>query len=156
MSSSSNASGNSAPLPEPDKKLIKKMLSDAAVPPPIIDEVLTNTELSHKLLTIIRQAQSSGKPAGAETWAKVEAALAEAGIKRKRVDTGMFEMGEGGKLRPAASQTGPKPNLKEGEEELIREYLGTAPENLIQEVLGNKEMAEGVLGVARKSQEGKK
>ena len=149
---------SSAPIPNiVDKRLISRMLGDAAVPPPIIQEVLENSALSQKLVVIIKESQASGKPAGASTWAKVEAALAEHGIKRQRVDTGQFEMGPDGQLRPAQGQaSGPRPDLKEGEEALIREYLGLggAPENLVQQVLGNKELCEGVLGVAKKAQQG--
>lgn len=142
-----------------DKSLISKMLGDAGVPPQIIQEVLENTALSQQLVAIIKETQASGKPAGASTWAKVEAALAEHGIKRQRVGMGQFETGPDGQLRPAQGQTpGPRPDLKEGEEALIREYLalGGAPESLVQQVLGNKEMCEGVLGVAKKAQQGKK
>lgn len=139
-----------------DKGLISKMLGDAGVPAPIIQEVLENAALSQQLTAVIKEAQASGKPAGASTWAKVEAALAEHGIKRQRVDT---EIGPDGQLRPARGQAlGPKLDLKEEEEALIREYLGSggAPESLVQQVLGNKEMCEGVLGVAKKAQQGKK
>lgn len=142
-----------------DKRFISKMLGDAGVPPPIIQEVLENAALSQQLVAIIKEAQASGKPAGASTWAKVEAALAEHGMKRQRVDMGQLEMGPDGQLRPAQGQApGLSLDLKEGEEALIREYLGFggAPENLIRQVLGNKEMCEGALGVARKAQQGKK
>ena len=139
-----------------DKGLVSKMLGDAGVPPPIIQEVLENAALSQKLIAIIKETQASGKPAGASTWAKVEAALAEHGIKRQRVD---MEICPDGQLRSTQGQApGPKLDLKEGEEALIREYLGSggAPESLVQQVLGNKEMCEGVLGVAKKAQQGKK
>lgn len=153
-------SSQSATTPDTvDKRLISKMLGDAGVPPPIIQEVLENAALSQQLGAIIKEAQASGKPAGASTWAKVEAALAEHGIKRQRVDMGQAEMGPDGQQRPSQGQApGPRPDLKEGEEALIREYLGLggAPEGLIQQVLGNKEMCEGVLGVAKKAQQGKK
>lgn len=141
-----------------DKPLIRKMLGDAGVPPPIIQEVLENAALSQQLVAIIKEAQASGKPAGASTWAKVEAALAEHGIKRQRVDFGQFAMGPDGQPSPAQGQASRlRPDLKEGEEALIREYLGSggAPESLVQQVLGNKEMCEGVLGVAKKAQQGK-
>lgn len=40
------------------------------------------------------------------------------------------------------------------EEKLIREYLGGggAPESLIREVLGKRELADGMLGMLRKAQ----
>lgn len=152
-------SPSSAPILDiVDKRLISKMLGDAGVPPPVIQEVSENKELSRKLDAIIKEAQSSGKPAGASTWAKVEAALAEHGIKRQRVEKGQFEMGPDGKPRLVQGQSPEsRPDLKDGEEALIREYLGFggAPESLVQQVLCNKEMCEGVLGVAKKAQQRK-
>ena len=69
--------------------------------------------------------------------------MAEHGIKRQRVDLGMVGGGEPGPVVVNAE-----------EEKLIREYLsgGGAPESLIIEVLGKRELADGMLGMLRKAQ----
>lgn len=57
MSSSPKSDTNSEEISILDKRMITKMLSDAAVPPQIISEVTGNVPLSRQLLVIIDEAK---------------------------------------------------------------------------------------------------
>lgn len=60
--SSSSTNGGSDELSIVDKRMITKMLGDAAVPPQIINEVTANGPLSRQLLAIIDEAKVSPNP----------------------------------------------------------------------------------------------